>query len=219
MSTIRLNGALYQSFRRVVGWVNDAAALVNELRTDHATFKTTVDGLRTYLSDGLLVHGGLAISAGDATDFKTTATAVYTIAGVTYTKAATDSLSFTAAHVVTAEKFGAILVQINAAGTVSTLVTAETQTTALDHDTEAEAIADLPAPAAGNVALGYILINAEEAGEGHGDWTANTDDMTDASDVLTATFNNTQIKALPAAGPATLSAAAVDDFTFADGTP
>lgn len=185
----------------------ESNTLIGELHDDHATFKTVTDdlktlanALRTYLSNGLLVHGALAISATPE-DFKTTATAVYTIAGVTYTKAATDGLSFSAAHVITATKFGVVLVQIDAAGTVTTKVPADPQA----YDTAEDALAALPAVDAGNVSLGYIAIEA-----GVADWDANTDDMTNASDVTTAAFNNTQVKAIPSAvsssAPATLTA-------------
>jgi len=182
--------------------------LIEEIHDDHATFKTVVDdlktlgnALRTYMNDGLLVHGALAISGVAAEKFKTTATAVYTINGVTYTKAATDNLTFTAAHEITASKFGIILIQIDAAGTISTKVPGALQA----YDSAALALAALPAVDASNVALGYIAI-ANIAST----WTANTDDLTDASDVTTAAFSNTAIKAIPSAvatsSPATLTA-------------
>lgn len=94
-------------------------------------------------------------------------------------KAAATAITFTAAHVVTASKYGCILVQIDNAGTISTKVVASTQA----YDTAAEALANLPAADTGNVRLGYIAI-ANNAG----DWTANTDDLTDGSDLTTATF-------------------------------
>lgn len=51
MAVVRLRGALYKSFRRVVQWVNDAAAIVNELQTDHGTFKTSVDAIEVALEE------------------------------------------------------------------------------------------------------------------------------------------------------------------------
>lgn len=111
--------------------------------------------------------------------FKTTRTARYEIAGVKYTKAATAALVFTAAHVVTASKFGIVLVQINAAGTISTKVPATPQA----YNTAALALAALPAADASNVSLGYL-----EIANNAGDWTANTDDLTNGSDLTTAAF-------------------------------
>lgn len=132
------------------------------------------------LVNALLVDGNLAISA-TAEKFKTTQTAAFMIGGVSHTKAATDNLTFSDAHVITASKFGVILIQINAAGTVSTKVPASPQA----YDNAGAALAALPAADAGNVALGYIAIENNA-----GDWTANTDDLTNASDVTTAAFND-----------------------------
>jgi hypothetical protein len=98
-----------------------------------------------------------------------------------FSKAAETGIDFTAAHVVTATLFGIILVQVTPAGVVSTKVPAATPTTAMEYATAAAAVAALPAPDAGNIAVGYILIEADA-----GDWTANTDSMTD--DLTAATF-------------------------------
>ncbi len=130
------------------------------------------------VANGLRVDGNLAISA-TAEEFKTTQTAKYAIAGVEYSKVATDNLTFSAAHVVNATKFGIVLVQINAAGAISTKVPASPQT----YNNAGLALAAKPAPDAGNVELGYITIAA-----GAGNWTANTDDMTNGSDLTTAGF-------------------------------
>lgn len=133
------------------------------------------------LSDALLVDGNLAISGVAAEKFKTTQTAAYLVNGISKTKAATDNLTFTAAHVITASKFGIILVQINAAGTVSTKVPVSPQA----YNDAPTALAALPAVDAGNVALGYIAIENNAV-----DWTANTDDLTNGSDVTTAAFTD-----------------------------
>jgi hypothetical protein len=129
-------------------------------------------------NDGVSAIGTLAIDAVPE-KFKTTTTATYKIDGKTYTKNATTAIVFTAAHVVTASKFGVVLVQINAAGTVSTKVPSATQA----YNSAVLALAALPQPDAGNVALGYIAI-----ANNTGDWTANTDDLTNGSDLTTATF-------------------------------
>lgn len=100
-------------------------------------------------------------------------------AGKFVEKAATGALTFTAAHVITASKYGIILVQEDSAGAISTKVPASPQA----YNDAATALAALPAADANKVAIGYIAI-ANNAG----DWTGNTDDLTDASDVTTATF-------------------------------
>ena len=132
------------------------------------------------LSASLLIDGNLAIDAVPE-KFKTTQEAMYTIRGVAYTKAATTALTFSAAHVITASKFGVILVQINAAGTISTKVPASPQA----YNDAPTALAALPSADTGCVALGYIAIENNA-----GDWTANTDDLTNGSDLTTAAFND-----------------------------
>jgi hypothetical protein len=162
------------------------------IAADGAAFAANTDAISN--TNGVTAVGALQISA-TAEKFKTTATAAYVIAGVDYTKGATDNLTFTAAHVITASKFGVILVQINAAGTISTKVPSATQA----YNDAPTALAALPSPDAGNVQLGYIAIENNA-----GDWTANTDDLTNASDVTTAAFTD---------------ATEVNVVTYVDGTP
>lgn len=156
----------------LAAWAANATTLIKEFVAFRAAFETAY-------ADGLLAIATLAIDS-TAEEFQTTTTAYYRIGGIQYSKAATADLTFSAAHVVSAAKFGVILVQINAAGTVSTKVPLATQA----YDSAALALAALPSADANNVALGYIAIEAD------GEWTANTDDLTDASDVTTATFND-----------------------------
>lgn len=131
-------------------------------------------------SSGVLYPAGLAIHSTPE-QFKTTTRFVGRLNGETFGKAATTALTFTAAHVVTASKFGCVLVQITPTGTVSTKVVATPQA----YDTAAAALAALPTADAGNVAVGYIAV-----ANNTGDWTANTDDLTAASDVTSATFTD-----------------------------
>jgi len=135
--------------------------------------------------DGVYQHGNLAISALAPEDFKTTQETMYYIGGAAGTYAATDSLGFSAAHTINVaagagQFWGIFLVQIDIAGTVSTKVPAANQT----YATSALAIAAKPAPDAGNLELGYILVRSKAATS----WTANADDMTAGSDCDTAVF-------------------------------
>ncbi|HUR55800.1 MAG TPA: hypothetical protein VMZ71_16805 [Gemmataceae bacterium] len=129
-------------------------------------------------ADALLAIGTLAIDVVPE-KFKTTTTATFTVGGWQTTKAAQTAVTFTAAHVVSASKFGVILIQVNSAGTISTKVPSATQA----YNSAALAFAALPAADAGKVALGYIAIAAKAA-----TWTANTDDLTNGSDLTTAAF-------------------------------
>lgn len=185
------------------------APLSSSIRTDGVTqgdlvvflqnVRDNVNAIAGFLGDGLLAHGGLETDSTPE-DFATSAIAVYRISGVAYQKAASTGISFTAAHVVTLDTFGIILIQIDAAGTVSTKVPAATPTTAMAFASAALAIAALPAADAGNVALGYLLIEADD-----GDWTANTDSLTD--DLDGATF----VDATP------LTALSITDLTLNKG--
>ncbi len=154
-------------------WMANATAIINELQAAYAS-------LQAGLVNGLLSHGTLVIDAA-AEKFKTTTTSAVRIGGVAYAKGATTALVFTDAHVVALTKFGVILVQQNAAGTISTKVPLATQA----YASALLALAALPTADTGNIAIGYITIEAGVAA-----WTANTDDMTDASDLTAATFNN-----------------------------
>jgi Na+/H+ antiporter NhaB len=131
-------------------------------------------------ASAVMYPAGLAIHSTPE-QFKTTNRFVGRLNGETFGKAATTALTFTAAHVVTASKFAVILVQITPAGVISTKVPASTQA----YNSAALALAALPAPDAGNVAMGYIAIAAKAA-----TWTANTDDLTNGSDLTTAAFTS-----------------------------
>jgi hypothetical protein len=152
-----------------------------------------INEFRTYLSSAVLQHGTLAVDAVPE-KFKTTTTAIWRRGGIQFSKAAQTAIVFTAAHPVTASKFGIILVQVTDAGVVSTKIPGATQTTAMAYNTAPLALAALPAVDANNTALGYIAIAAKAAL-----WTANTDDLTNGSDLTTATFVNATAATIPAA--------------------
>lgn len=156
-------------------------------------YRTGFNDLRSYLSDGVLQHGTLTIDAVPE-KFKTTTVLYWRRNGIQFTKAATTAIVFSAAHPVTASKFGIVLVQITDAGVISTKIPGATQTTTMAYNTAPLALAALPAVDAGNTAIGYIAIAADAGG-----WTANTDDLTDGSDLTTAAFVNATVVSPPAA--------------------
>lgn len=133
---------------------------------------------------GPITNPTLAI--GSTAEQWKTGTFYYRINNTNYSKATVAAgAAFSAAHAVTAEKYGVVLCFINAAGTVSTKVVSATQaytTAALAH-TAADAY--LPTVLTSDLCyIGRILINAESGN----DWNANTDDLTNGSDLTTATF-------------------------------
>lgn len=195
---------------------------ITELAADHDADNDVIDdvialanGLRTYLADGLLAIGTLAVTA-PTHQYKTTTTAIYTISGVAYAKVAEDTLTFTAADTINTaagagDFWGAWLVQTTAAGVVSTKSVSADQV----YASEAEAIAALPAADPLNVALGYITVEANNGAS----WTANTDDLVAASDCQAVSFVDSTVKAVPAAvvsAPAADLAAAATTTVAAD---
>jgi hypothetical protein len=102
----------------------------------------------------------------------------YLIDGVLYHKEPQDAIAFTAAHVVALNKWGAVLLQINAAGTIGSLVSGALQTTPQTYTNSAAARAALPAPTALSVVIGALVVEAGAAA-----WTANTDDIVAGSDL------------------------------------
>ena len=188
---------------KIPGWLSTGTGRQAETELDLSDLWTWLNALRAYAADGLLTISTLAITVA-AEKFKTTTTAFYRIGGVHYSKAATDNLVFSGVSTInvaaaaTTAHWGAFLVQVNAAGVVSTLPAAYTSGTDQDYATEALAIAKLPAPTALNVQLGYITVQTKASTN----WIEATSDMTPASDCTAANFYD-----LPA--PATLPAVLV----------
>lgn len=109
-----------------------------------------------------------------------------------FAQAAQTGLAFSQAFTVADDTFGVSLIQMDASGTVST----KEPSAAMDYATASLAAGNVPAPDAGNIALGYVVI-APTAGL----FTANTTALTGI-----ATFTDT-----PVIAPAVASLAAVDD--------
>ena len=169
----------------------------NEQNLNRLTSATKKMGLGTKLvaiitainalgADALLASGALAIDAV-AEKFKTTATAIFRIAGAYYAKAAQTAVVFSSAYTINTGAaagsfWGAFLVQVTTAGVISTKAVAADQV----YASEALAINALPAPDSGKQTLGWITVQSKSGAA----WTANTDDMTAASDCLAANFYN-----------------------------
>lgn len=157
---------------------------------------TAVAAIHLFNSSGSDVVSGSPLAI-DATPekFKTTAAILSSLAGQFYEKAAATAIVFSAAHVITALKWGVVLVQLTpGSGAVSTKVPVATPTTAMTYATSAEALAALAGMSAdaGKLKIGHILIHNNA-----GDWTANTDDLTDGSDITAATFSDGTAYELP----------------------
>lgn len=135
---------------------------------------------------GLLKGTTLAIDAVPE-KFKTmTDTAVFLVSKAVKTKAPATAIAFSAADTINNGAaaglyWGAWRVQVNAAGTVSTVSVSADQA----YATEAAAIAALPAADADKVSLGYITVKTKTSAV---KWTATIDDLTAGSDCTAANF-------------------------------
>lgn len=125
----------------------------------------------------------------DATKFKTTTTATFRIAGGVHTKAAATAIAFSAADTINTAAaagyfWGVWLVQVDAAGTVSTKPGGGLADQV--YATKVAAENAIPEPDAANVGLGYITIQSKV----NVAWIAQTDDLTAASDLTLVSFND-----------------------------
>lgn len=104
----------------------------------------------------------------------------YMIAGIAYSKALATAGVFTANNVIAIGKWGVLTFQINAAGTITTKAPALN----MAYATEAEALRAVPAADASNIRIAMLTVHANVGAT----WTANTDDLTPASDCQAANF-------------------------------
>lgn len=150
-----------------------------------------ISGLATPVTgDGAVISAALGEGSTPADGKVAFGAFPFRIGGVNKNKAADAvGVAFTAVHKVAASKFGCIAVNINAAGTINTQINSAAQTDTLAFDNAATALDNIQKPAflppTDYIRIGYILI-ANDASL----WTANTDDLTDGSNVTTATFIN-----------------------------
>lgn len=136
------------------------------------------------VGDSVLFVGSTPENVGSA-DFN------YDISDVQYRKSAVIAgTAFTAADTINTAAaggsyWGIWLVQVTAAGVISTKSPSADQV----YSTEALAVAALPTVTASNAAVGYVTVQSN-AGVA---WTAQTDDITAASDCLDSNFYNQSI--------------------------
>lgn len=143
---------------------------------------TPVDG------DGAITSPGIAIGS---TPTNIANDQFYYLIGAVNKDNAANAVGtgFTVAHKIAASKFGAIAIYIDAAGNINTAINSTAQTDTLSFDTAQEAIDNVLASDfphfADSIRIGYVSI------ENNGSlWTANSEDMTNGSDVTTATFHS-----------------------------
>jgi len=175
------------------------------IRTDIAALYANTDSIDT-ASKGDSIINASTLAIGSTPENVSTTAFQFRIDGVTETKAAvTAGTALTAATINTGTAvgtyMGGFLIQITTGGTISSLPSGTDQV----HTTVAAALAAAQAitPTAANVAVGYVVVtaNADSA------WTAGTDDLTPASDCLTAAYTSASAtQSVTAASSQTLTA-------------
>lgn len=204
-------------------------ALANELRTDHATFKTAVDQTKTLIDE---LHDDHATSVAVIADVKTlandiraklqgnyilsepglaigsTTTAVsnaafyYVVAGKTYYKAAVANGTAPGNDVIPQAKYGAVAFDIGSDGTIDAV---EATDNATGYDSAVLALAGLPAAAAGHARIGTVTATKSD-----GAFTFGTTDLNAANTTVAYASGTSVFNAIGAAvstsPPATLTA-------------
>ncbi|MFH1302217.1 MAG: hypothetical protein ABIK07_14245 [Planctomycetota bacterium] len=205
--------------------VDQTETLIEELHDDHATFKTAVDDLKTLVNNlrtAMLYSalGNPAFVIDTNFDVKNGSAISYTNGGTLATFNANTSFDTGTAQVITADKWSAALLSVSSGGAATV-----TWSSTLNADSEALAIAALPALPSNHTPLGYVTVLT---GSGV-TWTAGTDALqggtggTPSADtnyynainpavatIITAAVSSSAPATLtapkPASGPATLTA-------------
>lgn len=208
-----LQKAVYNLYQAVLQLTNATSinettkALVNELRTDHATFKTAADAVETLIEElhddhatfktvvddiktlvnGLrnaMLYGALGnptFAIDTNFDVKSTEPISYTNGGTLKTLADNTNFNTGTAQIIAINKWSSALLSVNASGTGVV-----TWSATLNAASEALAIAALPALPATSTPLGYITVLT---GSGV-TWTAGTDALTGGTGGTPATTTN-----------------------------
>ena len=178
--------------------------LANELRTDHATFKSVTDSIVAALTgDYVLTSPNLAIGS--------TVTAVsnvafnYLINGTLYYKAAVAAGTAPGNDVVPQAKYGAVAFDIGTDGTIDAV---EATANATGYASAALAVAALPAVATDHARMGYVTATKSD-----GAFTFGTTALNAANTTVVYTQGTGVFAAISGAAPATLTAAAVIEQT------
>lgn len=175
------NGVLQGDLVKYLGNVRD---LVNELQTNHGTFrtvttdnKTMVNQLRQVMLYNVMGNPGYAIDTNF--DVKNATAVFYSNGGTLKTLAANTNCDTGTAKTITTARWGAAMLTINSSGTCVVTYAAS------DFASEALAIAGLTAPVATDTVIGYVTILA--AGS---TWTAGTSALQGGTGGTPATTTN-----------------------------
>ena len=207
---------LLNLFDKVVKGLNDLTTLINELRTDHASFRTFQvnsytkhNELRTHLRQNqILGNPGFQIKTNF--DIENANAFDYVQGGLVKTEAASQTWDTGTTASWAAAKWGIAALSItDAAATNVNWATND----AAGYDTEAAAIAAMPTVASNYTAVGYVTIQAHATNT----WTAGTDalqggtggNVSQDTNYYNGGWDVRNIAAMTADYPATIAAGAV----------
>lgn len=169
----------------LIDLLKNIVAVVNELQANHNTFKTVSDDgkalinqIRTHTLYSALGNPGFVISTNF--DTKNGNAISYKNGGTLKTLSANTNFDTGTSKVLTASKWGAALLSVDASGAAILTWAASGA-----YNSEALAIAALPACAATETPVGYITILSSASG-----WTAGTDALQSGTGGNAATTTN-----------------------------
>jgi len=159
--------------------LNKTSSVLASEASTLASVLTLVNDIRAKLKgDYNVSYPGLAVGT-TATDVASVAFD-YTLSGIQYAKAAVAAGTAPGTDVIPQSKYGAIALDINAAGTISV---AKAAANATGYASEALALAGIPALAAGKARMGTVSVIKSDAA-----FTFGTTDL-DAANVTTEIEN------------------------------
>jgi hypothetical protein len=172
-------------------YLTNVQTVANELRTDHATFKTAVDNLKLFMQNRLMSDGAVAIGSTVA-KVNLGAATVCMADGVLYTVPATNDYWTLSGTVIASGYANKYLLCANAAKTASIVEGTQALTAAA---------VTLPAAPASKTVIGILTV------ETTGVFTPGTTNLNAAH--ITDTYQDGYAPALIGDAPATLSASAL----------
>lgn len=170
---------------------------VNELKDDHATFKTAVD-LLNHRYQNFVVSTSPVLDIDTNFDVKNTEQTLFVAGGVAYTLADNTNCDTGTTKTITASQWGAFAVEAASASSL----TANWASGSYSSEALALAAAKALTPTANKCVIGYVTINAHASG-----YTAGTDALTTGTggNVATATNYYSLSVNTPSSAPAALT--------------
>lgn len=180
----------------LVKYLENVKDLVNELQTDHATFKTVVDNIKTALQ-GNYVIGVPALAIGSTPTAVATALFHYMIGGKHYIKAAVAAGTAPGNDVIPQGTYGAVAFDIGADGTLDAI---EATANATGYASAVLAVAGLPTAAAGHARVGWVTATKSD-----GNFTFGTTELGAANTTVAYTDATTLANSITSSTPSSLS--------------